>query len=180
MSFSMCYLRLIAVLGLAACPSALSAVAASPRSTDAGPSLQLNPIQNSTLGNNFAVQCNGVAYGRDLNIASCREAQGLIPISDKPLKFGQRGRMGLDVQTPWRWISSDGQCAIEVPETPVLSKAQGSYLDLATAAEEMAEICLEYKDHPEGSSASNIGEVLDRILIAAKQESSGLRRMTAF
>lgn len=46
---------------------------------------------------------------------------------------------------------------IEVPETKLQSAPQGSYLDLSTAADDMVELCLEYKDHPEGSHASNIG-----------------------
>lgn len=46
---------------------------------------------------------------------------------------------------------------IEIPETRFQSKAQGSYLDLSITADDMVELCLEYKDHPEGSLASNIG-----------------------
>lgn len=46
---------------------------------------------------------------------------------------------------------------IEVPETNLQSEPQGSYLDLSTTADDMVELCLEYKDHPEGSLASNIG-----------------------
>ncbi|KAL8725607.1 MAG: hypothetical protein Q9166_007242 [cf. Caloplaca sp. 2 TL-2023] len=67
-----------------------------------------------------------------------RQAQALIPTNGDPIHFGQRGRAGVDLQTPWRWISC-------------------SYLDLREAAEEMMEVCLEYKDRPEGAIATNIG-----------------------
>ncbi|KAL8771245.1 MAG: hypothetical protein Q9194_004938 [Teloschistes cf. exilis] len=110
-----------------------------------------------TSGFNSPIDCNGAAYGKDLNVKSCVEAQKLIPTTDSPLKFGQRFRQGVDVPTPWRWVSTDGKCVIEVPETKLQSAPQGSYLDLSTAADDMVELCLEYKDHPEGSHASNIG-----------------------
>ncbi|KAL8692996.1 MAG: hypothetical protein Q9218_002085 [Villophora microphyllina] len=146
----------------------VSALAASPPATDNGKHLVLNPASlNATLGPNFAVDCNGAAYGIDLNIKSCAEAQKLIPTSDSPSKFGQRGRQGVDVLTPWRWVSSDGQCVIEVPETILGSVPQGSYLDLSTAADEMIEVCLEYKDHPEGSQAKNIVNQLYRSQLVA-------------
>ncbi|KAI4253309.1 MAG: hypothetical protein L6R42_007634, partial [Xanthoria sp. 1 TBL-2021] len=51
------------------------------------------------------------------------------------------------------WDSADGKCAIEVAQT---GGARGSYLDLRDAAEEMSEVCLEYKAKPEGAIASNI------------------------
>ncbi|KAL8956959.1 MAG: hypothetical protein Q9183_006178, partial [Haloplaca sp. 2 TL-2023] len=51
----------------------------------------------------------------------------------------------------------DGKCVIEVPETGS-QMVKGSYQDLALAAEEMVEICMEYKDEPEGSFAINIGQ----------------------
>ena len=37
---------------------------------------------------------------------------------------------------------------------------KGSYQDLALAAEEMVEICMEYRDTTEGSFATNIGRTL--------------------
>ncbi|KAL9583582.1 MAG: hypothetical protein Q9203_005022 [Teloschistes exilis] len=96
-----------------------------------------------TSGFNSPIDCNGAAYGKDLNVKSCVEAQKLIPTTDSPLKFGQRFRQGVDVPTPWRWVSTDGKCVIEVPETKLQSAPQGSYLDLSTAADDMVELCLE-------------------------------------
>ena len=52
--------------------------------------------------------------------------------------------------------SADGICAIEVAQT---AGARGSYIDLREAAEEMSEVCMEYKERPEGAIASNIGKV---------------------
>lgn len=129
---------------------------------------------------NFEVQCNGSVYGRDLNPESCAEVQRRIPTLAGNLRFGLRGRQGVNVATPWRWISckfsdvrygkgragrylnplnviwlADGLCAIEVAET---QQAQGSYLDLATAADEMNQVCVDFSVVPEGSIASNIGK----------------------
>lgn len=51
---------------------------------------------------------------------------------------------------------ADGTCAIEVQETDA---AQGNYLDLITAAEEMTDLCMDFSDPAEGSIATNIGRV---------------------
>ncbi|KAI4180410.1 MAG: hypothetical protein LQ346_007001 [Caloplaca aetnensis] len=116
-----------------------------------------DPVSSSATLNstgNFQVDCAGDVYGKGLTPDSCAEALERIPTSDNPLKFGLRGRQGVDVVTPWRWISSDGTCAIEVAET---SGAQGNYLDLVTAAHEMTDLCMDFMDPTEGSVARNIG-----------------------
>lgn len=61
---------------------------------------------------------------------------------------------------------ADGLCAIEVAETP---EAQGSYLDLATAADEMNQVCVDFSILPEGSIASNIGKA-SQLLVRYDEE----------
>lgn len=56
---------------------------------------------------NFDVECNGDIYGRNLKLLSCASALRQIPTSDRELTFGLRGRLGVDVVTPWRWISCE-------------------------------------------------------------------------
>ncbi|KAL8690696.1 MAG: hypothetical protein Q9224_004346 [Gallowayella concinna] len=119
-------------------------------------------VLNSTVlrrpfASNLDVECQPVPKGQVLRASSCREAHRLIPTSDDTKTFGLRGRLGVDVVTPWRWTSLDGNCIIEVVET---SGAKGSYLDLSEAVEEMLELCVEYQeDDPEGSTATKIGEM---------------------
>lgn len=179
----------IAVIGVTVCPISAFAALIAQRSPD----VVTDPAQNSSvlqkpsrLG--LAVECKPDTYGNDLKLPSCREALAYIPASESALTFGPRGKPGIDVATPWRWISgqfpsslcrpkilemvlrdrksdvtsltiawdsADGKCAIEVAQT---GGARGSYLDLRDAAEEMSEVCLEYKAKPEGAIASNIGK----------------------
>ncbi|KAL9021019.1 MAG: hypothetical protein Q9185_001775, partial [Variospora sp. 1 TL-2023] len=70
--------------------------------------LAIHPATNSMRVNgtgNFDVECKGDTYGRNLRLDSCADALKQIPTSDHPLTFGLRGRMGVNVPTPWRWIS---------------------------------------------------------------------------
>lgn len=98
----------IKVVGLTLSRFSLTALAASLPAANNETHLLLNPTpSNLTLGVNPPIDCNGAAYGKDLNIKSCVEAQKLIPTADTPLKFGQRFRQGIDVPTPWRWVSSE-------------------------------------------------------------------------
>ncbi|KAI4128676.1 MAG: hypothetical protein LQ338_002622 [Usnochroma carphineum] len=50
--------------------------------------------------------------------------------------------------------AADGVCALEVLETPA---AQGTYLNLFAAAEDMIDVCMEFANPTEGSIATNIG-----------------------
>ncbi|KAL8867329.1 MAG: hypothetical protein Q9174_005732 [Haloplaca sp. 1 TL-2023] len=144
--------RGIAISLLAGSIKAL-AVDVDPSSSNPGSVLALNPQLN---GSDPQVQCLGGVFGYDIDLDSCRGAQELIPMDDKELTFGQRGRMGSDVVTPARWSSTDGKCVIDLPETES-QMVKASYQDLALAAEEMIEICMEYKEKTEGSLATNIG-----------------------
>lgn len=54
---------------------------------------------------NFKVECNGAEFGRNLNPNSCADVQSRIPTLGDNVKFGMRGRRGISVVTPWRWIS---------------------------------------------------------------------------
>lgn len=104
----------IKVVGLALSRFSLMVLAASLPATNNETHLLLNPASsNMTLGFNSPIDCNGAAYGKDLNIKSCVEAQNLIPTTDSPLKFGQRFRQGVDVPTPWRWVSSESLMKLE-------------------------------------------------------------------
>ncbi|KAL9002240.1 MAG: hypothetical protein Q9188_004825, partial [Gyalolechia gomerana] len=72
----------------------------------------------------------------------------------------------------------DGLCAIEVAETP---EAQGSYLDLATAADEMNQVCVDFSILPEGSIASNIVDlILKKKLVATVDVTTALKETASW
>ncbi|KAL8947773.1 MAG: hypothetical protein Q9222_005982 [Ikaeria aurantiellina] len=72
--------------------------------------------------------------------------------------------------------AADGLCAIEVSET---TSAVASYLDLVTASEEMAEVCVEYSDAPEGSIATNIENRVLRAQLVATVDITTRNKETA-
>ena len=53
------------------------------------------------------IRCDGDYYGRNLNVASCREVFSFMPKSDVQTVFAER-RTGVpyDVPLPWRTMSS--------------------------------------------------------------------------
>lgn len=60
------------------------------------------------------ISCNGQTYGRNLNRASC--IQAFLAMSDDtlPRTFGRRGAGAFDAPLPFRYLSQDGRCAIDV------------------------------------------------------------------
>ncbi|KAI4287443.1 MAG: hypothetical protein L6R35_003304, partial [Caloplaca aegaea] len=88
--------------------------------------------------------CNGRLYGRNLNLASCRQI--LAAMSDYPgtKSFGQRRTEGFyEAPLPFRYLSHDGRCAID------LARARGEIFsdivsphDLKNAAAAIIQICV--------------------------------------
>ena len=50
-------------------------------------------------------RCDAAAYGRNLQVESCREAQKMIPLDRRPLRFGMRHSGRWNVNLPYRWSS---------------------------------------------------------------------------
>ncbi len=50
-------------------------------------------------------KCDAAAYGRALQLSSCREAQKMIPTDKRILTFGVRNRGRWNVNLPYRWSS---------------------------------------------------------------------------
>ncbi|KAL9580216.1 MAG: hypothetical protein Q9212_004627 [Teloschistes hypoglaucus] len=128
------------VVGLALISMPLMALAASLPAANNETHLLLNPASsNRTSGFNSPIDCDGAAYGKDLVIKSCVEAQKLIPTADTPLRFGQRFRQGVDVPTPWRWVSrSSGRLSLTMMSYRPVVSCRG-YLSF-TGQKNMAEI----------------------------------------
>ncbi|KAM0797557.1 hypothetical protein BDR22DRAFT_892189 [Usnea florida] len=65
----------------------------------------------------YRAYCNP-SYGRNLNPTSCDNALAKISEVTTPLTFGQRGTGNYDVVLPHRYLSDDGQCAIDIKVDP--------------------------------------------------------------
>lgn len=110
-SFStMAHSAFFVILGLTLNPTAIFALLIDPRSPSPVPPAVPNLPSNATTSGNFKVECDGNKYGRDLKPDSCAEVQNQIPTTSQPLRFGPRGRQGVDLATPWRWISCKSLC----------------------------------------------------------------------
>ena len=100
--------------------------------------------------------CNGKAFGKNLNVASCLDALNRMPSNDEIVIFGERHRGTWGGNLPYRILSIDGLCALD------LSHRAGAYFDSITPRElkenarALINICV--KGNPnEGGVVSNIG-----------------------
>ena len=68
------------------------------------PTTSSEPASSTSV---LRIRCDGDYYGRNLNVASCREVFSFMPKSDVQTVFAER-RTGVpyDVPLPWRTMSS--------------------------------------------------------------------------
>lgn len=62
------------------------------------------PLSGDTSPN-YAIDCNGTLYGRELKSLSCSNAVNQIPMVRHDVKFQTRGLGAYDVPLPQRYIS---------------------------------------------------------------------------
>ncbi|KAI4142674.1 MAG: hypothetical protein LQ341_003144 [Variospora aurantia] len=87
--------------------------------------------------------CNGRLYGRNLNLASCRQI--LATMSDYPgtKSFGQRRTEGFfEAPLPFRYLSHDGRCAIDLARARGVDSDIVSPHDLKNAAAAVIQVCV--------------------------------------
>ncbi|KAL8990903.1 MAG: hypothetical protein Q9169_008002, partial [Polycauliona sp. 2 TL-2023] len=90
--------------------------------------------------------CDGDAYGRSLQLNSCREAHKMIPTDRRKLQFGLRNRGRWNVNLPHRFMSSDGLCFIEIGTPAFGVSDQATAFDIAHAAWMIINTCVaDYK-----------------------------------
>lgn len=126
----------------------------------APPSLTL-PLLNASLAHPRlgapSVRCNGKAYGKNLKILSCLEALSKMPKITKTMTFGERGRGDWDGVLPYRILSADGLCAIDISHKANTLSDKISPSDLRQSVELVIEICLKTKPN-EGGVITNLGQ----------------------
>ncbi|KAL9133091.1 MAG: hypothetical protein Q9175_005730 [Cornicularia normoerica] len=123
------------------------------------PSLILagSAIANVT-SSNYIHQCDGTAYGSNLNSASCTEALNEINASlTMEQTYGQRYTGPFDVKLPKRYISSDGLCVIQPSIIPGESSARASPQEVAFAAGYIIDQCVNARPST-GGRVRDIGQ----------------------
>ncbi|KAL6718886.1 hypothetical protein ACLMJK_003121 [Lecanora helva] len=88
------------------------------------------------------IKCDGRKYGFDLSIPSCEEAWDILPKSFTPVSFGKRPNGEVDVALPFRVLSSDGLCAIDIVATKDLTSDVATSYDIAEAALGILDSCV--------------------------------------
>jgi hypothetical protein len=108
----------------------------------AGPSLAATTSNESTLTAGH-ISCNGQQYGRNLNLQSCLQVHHAMSALPKPKTFGQRGTgFTYDAPLPFRYLSHDGLCAIDISHVAGVDFDTVAPIDLKQAAESLIAICV--------------------------------------
>lgn len=124
--------------------------------------ISLSPAETTYDVNNIhlaapRIQCDASTYGRDLNIASCQEAWELLPTTTTPRTIGQRTEGNFDIPLPFRVLSHDGLCAIDITHKKGLIFDISTGSELSQAALLILDACVK-GDMQQGGVAIGIGE----------------------
>lgn len=107
-----------------------------------GPSPEGTTSNQSTLTVG-QISCNGQHYGRNLNLQSCLQVYNVMSALPKPKTFGQRGTGSTyDAPLPFRYLSHDGLCAIDISHVAGVDFDTVAPIDLKQAAESLIAICV--------------------------------------
>ncbi|KAL8784957.1 MAG: hypothetical protein Q9195_008823 [Heterodermia aff. obscurata] len=105
------------------------------------PVASANSSDTFLTGNDRKISC-GQQYGRNLNIASCLQVYRAMSRSPDPKTFGERGTGTYDAPLPFRYLSHDGLCALDVSHLAGLEFDTIAPSDLKEAAESLIVICV--------------------------------------
>lgn len=125
----------------------------SPSSTDLywpldSPALLPNPNydprpSNTSSLSDLPISCDGRLYGRKFNLASCLQINHAMSSDTRPRTFGKRSSSDRwDANLPFRYLSRDGSCAIDVGIGAGETFDTVSPLDLKEAASRLIRICV--------------------------------------
>ena len=109
----------------------------------ARPSFGTDPSNTSTLTakNEKTITC-GQQYGRNLNLMSCLQVFHRMSQDPGPKTFGERGSGTFDAPLPFRWLSHDGLCAVDLSHVAGVEFDTIAPSDLKEAAESIIAICI--------------------------------------
>ncbi|KAM0802355.1 hypothetical protein BDR22DRAFT_887592 [Usnea florida] len=96
-------------------------------------------LVNATSGE---VKCRGQAYGYNLNRTSCDEVWNQIPTDSEDLSFGARTAGTFQRPLPYRYLSDDGFCAIDVDRMAHYDSDTATNHDISTAAKSVLDKCV--------------------------------------
>ncbi|KAL9128058.1 MAG: hypothetical protein Q9175_007610 [Cornicularia normoerica] len=97
---------------------------------------------NETTALSYSPDCS-ISYGRNLDRASCDNALAKISQVTASVTFGERGTGNWNVVLPRRYLSDNGQCAIDVKIDPKgVQRDVSNYLQITNAAGAVIRNCV--------------------------------------
>ena len=106
------------------------------------PSITFSNTTNGGLSASDIPRCN-VRYGYDLNRQSCLDAWRSIPTDDTAWHtFGRRLRGDFEFPAPYRFLSADGLCAIDVSVSPGGDHDTAQWTEISTKAKSVLDACV--------------------------------------
>ena len=101
--------------------------------------------------------CDAKLYGKNLNVASCVNALAKLPESDRIMTFGERGTGSWDGNLPYRILSTDGRCAIDISKKADAISDQISPSHMKAIARSLISVCVTVQPNT-GGVWRNIGK----------------------
>lgn len=100
--------------------------------------------------------CDGPKYRSNLNPISCQDAVAQIPTSAGHQRFSLRGIGQYEIGLPFRYISFDGRCTIDLLLKDGYSSERASMLEISGAARSLLNRCV--RAQKVGGIAMEVGE----------------------
>ncbi|KAL8826311.1 MAG: hypothetical protein Q9191_003882 [Dirinaria sp. TL-2023a] len=113
------------------------------------------PPNTSTLTTG-QISCSGRLYGRNFRLASCLQIYELMSADRGVRTFGQRGTGAYEAPLPFRYLSADGLCAIDISHAAGVVSDSVAPGDLREAARVLINICVQGKPS-EGGLMTRLG-----------------------
>lgn len=105
------------------------------------PSSEANPLNAPALSKPL-LSCSGVDYGRNLRLASCVQVYMTMSSYTVPRSFGERFTGEWDAPLPFRYLSHDGLCAIDLSHAAGVNGDIVAPFDLKEAASLIIRVCI--------------------------------------
>lgn len=102
----------------------------------------LNDDVHSSNETSAIIRCDGPKWGYDLNKNSCIDAWASIPMDDRMVTYGVRYQGQYEALLPIRYLSFDGQCAIDITHKQGVVSDRAKNVDISAAAHVLLEDCV--------------------------------------
>lgn len=119
--------------------------------------LSLNASKTTLLATTKP-RCVGGRFGYELNLQSCIEAWRSISADDQTrFTFGARTMGHFEVPLPYRVLSPDGLCAIDIKEHQGAKWDSATWAEISVKASEVVDYCVRLHSQKLGGSIGGVG-----------------------